>query len=108
MKYVDPIVQTTIQPIVHIGHPENMDEVDKLVTDSPSFTLASVSSKLLKYAARETIPTPAQGMSLERQIPSIDLETPSRELSLPPESKQPIEPSAPHQQTIDQLTQELA
>ena len=57
------------------------------VTDSPLFTLASVSSELLKYVDRENIPTPTWGMTPERQIPSVDLETPSRELSLSPEFK---------------------
>ena len=47
-------------------------------------------------------------MIVEIQIPSIDLETPSRELNLPPEFKKPKEPSTPHQPTIYQLTQELA
>ena len=47
-------------------------------------------------------------MSPKRKIPSIVLETPSRELILLPESKQPIKQSTPHQPTVDQLTQELA
>ena len=47
-------------------------------------------------------------MSPKRQIPFVDLETPSRELSPPPKFKHPTEPSTPHQPTIDQLTQELA
>ena len=47
-------------------------------------------------------------MSPERKIPSVDVETPSMELSLLPKSKQPTEPSTPHQPTIDLLTQELA
>ena len=64
-----------------------MGELDKPVTDSPLFTLDSVSTELLKYVAHETVPTPAQGMNPERKIPSIDLETPSSELSLLPESK---------------------
>ena len=66
-----------------------MGEVDKPVTDSPLFTLASVSAELLKDATHETIPTPTQGMSSERQVPSVDLEIPSRVLSRPPNPKQP-------------------
>ena len=47
-------------------------------------------------------------MSLERQIPFVEFEIPSRELSLPLDPKQPTEPSTPNQPTIGQLTQELA
>ena len=72
------------------------------------FTLTSVLAKLLKDVAHETIPTHAQGMTPERQIPFVDIEIPSKELSSPPKFNQPIELSTPHQPTIDQLTQELA
>ena len=82
-----------------------MVEVDNLVTNSPLFTLASFSAKLLKDVAHETVPTPTQGMSPERKIPSVDLKIPSRELSPPTKFKNPTEPSTPHQPTIDQLTQ---
>ena len=82
-----------------------MVEEAKPVPESPLFTLASVSTELHKDVAHETIPTPAQGMSPERQVPSIDLEKPSRELSPPPEPKQPTEPFTPNQPTIGQLTQ---
>ena len=85
-----------------------MAEANKHDLDSPLFTLASVSSKFLKDDAHETVPTPSQGMSPERQVPSIDLEIPSRELSLPPDPKNPIEPSTPNHTTVGQLTQELA
>ena len=84
-----------------------MAEADNPITNSPFFTLASLSAKLLKDVARETVPTPEQGMSPEIKIPSIDIQTPSRELSPPLESKNPTEPSTPHHPTIDQLTQEL-
>ena len=105
---VHPIVQTTVHPIVHNSHPDNVAEVDNPVTDSPLFTLASISAELLKDDARETVPTLSQGMSHERQIPYVDFETPSRELSPLPESKQPTKPSTPNQPTLGQLTQELA
>ena len=73
--------------------------------DSPLYTLASVSAEFLKYVAREIVPTPSQGMSPEIQIPFIDLEIPSTELSPPPNPKQPTKPSTPNQPTVGQLTQ---
>ena len=69
-------IQTTIRPIIQTDHPRNVVEVDKPISDSPLFTLASVSVKLLKDDALETVSTPTQGMSLEGKIPSINLETP--------------------------------
>ena len=72
------------------------------------FTLASVSDELLKYVAHEIVPTPAQGMSPERQVPFVDLEIPSMELSPPLDPKQSTKPSTPCQPIVDQLTQELA
>ena len=50
-----------------------MDKADRPDLDSPLFTLASVSTKFLKDDAHETVPTPSQGMSLERQVPFVDL-----------------------------------
>ena len=47
-------------------------------------------------------------MSPEEQVPYIDLEKSSIELSPPQDSKFPIEPFTLNQQTIDRLTQELA
>ena len=84
---VYPSVQTMVLPDIQIGHPESMAEAYKPDPDSPMFVFASVSAKLLKDAARETVPTPAQGMSLEIQVPSVDLEIPSRELSPYPDPK---------------------
>ena len=97
-----------VLPDIQSGHPNSMSEADKPDLDSALFTLASVSDELLKYVAHEIVPTPAQGMSPERKIPSVDLEIPSKELSLPPDPKQPTEPSTPYHPVIDQLTQELA
>ena len=85
-----------------------MVEADKPDPKSPLYTLASVSAELLKDVARETVPTPAQGTSLEIQVPSVDLEMPSRELSPHPDPKYLVEPFTPKHPTLDQLTQELA
>ena len=101
---VHPIVQTIIHPNIQTDHPDSMAETNKPDPNSPLFTLASVSSKLLKDASHETVLTPAQGMSPEGKIPSVDLETPSMKLSLPTDSKHPTGPSTPHQLTANQLT----
>ena len=85
-----------------------MVKVNETVSDSPLFTLASVSVELLKATALETTSSFAQGKGSEKRIPSIDLETPPRELSSCQEFRQPTEPSTPHQPTVDQPTQELA
>ena len=71
------------------------------------FALARVSAELLKDVSHENVPAPTQHMSPEKQVPSVDLEMSSEELNTPPETKQPMEPSTPHQLTVDQLTQEL-
>ena len=84
-----------------------MVEDDKLDPDSPLFTLASVSAEFIKDASPETVPTPAQGMSPKKQVPSIDLEIPSRELSPHLYPKKPTEPFTPNHPTIGQLTQEF-
>ena len=47
-------------------------------------------------------------MGLEEKIPSIDLETPSREMIPPQYSKCLADPFTSNQQTIDQLIQDLA
>ena len=77
-----------------------MVEVDIPNPDSPLFTLASVSAEFIKDASPETVPTPAQGMSPEKQVPSVDLKIPSRELSPHLYPKKPIEPFTPNQPTI--------
>ena len=97
-----------VQSIFYTSHPDSEPEADNLLTDSPLFTLASVLAESLKDVAHETVPTLAQGMSPEIQIPYVGLETPSRELSPLLESKHPTKPSTPHHPTIDQLIQELA
>ena len=51
------------------------------------YTLAIVSVKFLKDVAHEIVPTPAQGTSHEIQVPFVDLEIPSRELSPHPNPK---------------------
>ena len=80
-------VQTTVHPTVQNDNPDRMVEVGGLVSESPFFTLASVSNDLLKATSLETCSPSAQGMDPKKQIPSIDLETPPRELSLPQDSK---------------------
>ena len=65
-------------------------------------------AKLLKATALETTSPSAQGKGSEKRSPSIDLETPPKELSPSQYFKQPTEPSTPHQPIVDQLTQELA
>ena len=47
-------------------------------------------------------------MGPEKQVPSVDLETPPRNSSPPQDSECLAEPFTPNQQTIDRLTQELA
>ena len=64
--------------------------------------------KLLEATALETASPSTQGKGSEKRIPSIDLETPPRELSPSQDFKQPTKPSTPHQSTVEQLTQELA
>ena len=64
--------------------------------DSLLFTLANVSAKLLKDVSHENVPAPSWDMSPEKQVPSVDLEISSDELNVPPETKQPVEPSTPH------------
>ena len=75
--------------------------MDEPVSDLPLFTLASILAKLLKASALEPTSPSTQGMSPEEQVPSSDLETPSIELSPPQDSKYPVEPFTPNQQTID-------
>ena len=86
----------------------------------PSITslisLASISAEMLEDDNHETILVPfhetistlVQDLGHEIQILTVDLEVPSKEMSPPQDSKQLVEPSMPHQPTIDQLTQELA
>ena len=64
-----------------------MAEAYKPDPDSPLFTLDHVSTESLKDVDRETIPAPAQDMSPDRHIPSVDIDPPSREMSPPQESK---------------------
>ena len=78
------------------------------VSNSPLFTLASVSTELLKATTLEIASPSAQGKDFEKRIPSIDLETPPQGVSLSQYFKQPTEPSTPHHPIVDQLTQELA
>ena len=73
-----------------------MDEAYKPDLDSPLFTLAHVSAELLKDVDHENVPAPTQDMSPNRHIPSVDIDPPSREMSPPQESEQPIEPSTLH------------
>ena len=82
-----------------------MVEANRTSPESPLITLASALAELLKDATCETVPTPAQGMSPKKQVPSIDLEIPSRELSPHLYPKKPTEPFTPNQPTIGQLTQ---
>ena len=62
---VRPIFQATVQLDIQSSHLDNMAEADKPDPDSHLYILASVSSKLLKYVARETVHTPTQGMNPE-------------------------------------------
>ena len=52
-------VQTPVQPTIQTDHPDLMAEVGGLVSDSPLFTLASVSVELLKDYVLEIVYTPA-------------------------------------------------
>ena len=101
------IIQITVHPSPQSYHPDSVVEVDEPVSDSPLFTLASVSTELLKASSLEPASPSAQGTGHEEQDPSIDLESPSKELSPPQDSKFPTEPFTLNQQTIDRLTQEL-
>ena len=47
-------VQTPVQPTVQTNHPDHMVKVNETVSNSPLFTLASVSVELLEVAALET------------------------------------------------------
>ena len=71
-------IEITIHPTLQCDHPNSMVEV---VSDSPLFTLASVSAKLFKDSTLEITSPSAQGMGPEEKITSINLETPSRKLS---------------------------
>ena len=89
-------IQTPVQPTFQTDHPHHMVKLNEPVSDSPLFTLASVSAELLEAAPLETASPSAQGKGSEKRIPSIDLETPPRELSPSQYFKKPIEPSTPH------------
>ena len=51
--------------------------------DPPFLALARLLDELMKDVDRENVPTPTRYMSPKRQIPSVDLDPPSREMSPP-------------------------
>ena len=73
------------------------------------FALASVSAEMLEDDDHETIPapihetisTPVQDLGPKIQILNVDLEVPSKEIGPPQDSKKPVDPSMPHQPTIE-------
>ena len=85
-----------------------MAELEKTNPNSPLLELASLLTELLKDSNQKNISSSTQDISPEENIPTIDLDPPSREVIPPRDSKQSAEPSTPHQPTIEQLTQELA
>ena len=52
----------------------------------------------------ETVSTPIQDLSPKIQIPTVDLEVQSKDMSPPQYSKHLSNPSTPQQLTVDQLT----
>ena len=81
-----------------------MVKVDEPFSDSPLFTLAIISAELLKASALDPTSPSAQGMISKEQVPSIDLEKPSIDMSPPQGSNYPLELFTLNQQTIDRLT----
>ena len=100
-------VQIPVQPTVQTNHPDHMVKVNETVSNSPLFTLASVFAEFLEAATLETASPSAQGKDSKKRIPSIDIDTPPKELIPYQYLKQPIEPVTHHQPIVDQLTQEL-
>ena len=66
--------------------------MDEPIFYSPLFGLASISAKLLKASALEPSSPSTQGMISKEQVPSIDLEKPSIDMSPPQGSNYPLEP----------------
>ena len=68
----------SVQTVVQTDNPDRMVEVGGLVSDSPLFTLASVSSNFLKASALET----AFPSSLETTFPSTQGMGPGEKIPL--------------------------
>ena len=47
------VIQTTVYPTPQFDHPDSVVEVNGPISDSPLFTLASISVKFLKASALE-------------------------------------------------------
>ena len=85
------LIQTTIHPTPQSDHPDSVVEVDEPISNSSMFTPASILVELLKASALDPTSPFAQGMILEEQVPSIDLEKPSIDMSPPQGSNYPLE-----------------
>ena len=59
-------IQTPVQPTIQTDHPDHMVKLDEPVSNSPMFTLASVSTELLEAVVLEIASPSAQGKGSEK------------------------------------------